>query len=219
MKKAAFTLIELLVVVAIIAVLVAVLLPALNAARARAKDVQCMSNQKQFFLAHLGYANDWNGWLTPIWDYKNWPWHWVLGELKYVPTNAPASMGDTVISRCPSAIDTPGDVRSRYGRNQSGPMGVSIVSNIKLETYSAPSAKVYLIDSGGNWIEAAQFGGSGFCHWFTPGVAEGYCADGRHGGVAFAGMADGSVTQLRREDVCNYAPYFGYRPDMFIPDY
>ena len=121
MKKAAFTLIELLVVVAIIAVLVAVLLPALNAARARAKDVQCMSNQKQFFLAHLGYANDWNGWLTPIWDYKNWPWHWVLGELKYVPTNAPASMGDTVISRCPSAIDTPGDVRSRYGRNQSGP--------------------------------------------------------------------------------------------------
>ena len=59
--KRGFTLIELLVVVAIIAILMAILIPTLNRAREQGKRVACLSNLKQFGLAWIMYADDNDG--------------------------------------------------------------------------------------------------------------------------------------------------------------
>ncbi|MCX6915508.1 MAG: prepilin-type N-terminal cleavage/methylation domain-containing protein, partial [Verrucomicrobia bacterium] len=63
-RRSGFTLIELLVVIAIIAILAALLLPALAGAKARAQAVQCMNSSRQLLLAWKFYCDD-NGEKVP----------------------------------------------------------------------------------------------------------------------------------------------------------
>ncbi|GMU22471.1 MAG: hypothetical protein AMXMBFR13_25570 [Phycisphaerae bacterium] len=89
-RRPAFTLIELLVTVAIIALLLAILIPSLNKARDQAKLVTCMSNLKQFGIAFTLYAADYRQQPPPNRYYASDPqtgdwWYFRSMLLRYIP--------------------------------------------------------------------------------------------------------------------------------------
>ena len=105
--RKAFSLVELLVVIGIIAVLLALLLPALSKARRQAQQVACLSNLRQLGIALLAYAEEHRGWFpvsaeadTPHReDWVYWQPNRKLSESRVWPY-----LRNTEVLKCPAGV-------------------------------------------------------------------------------------------------------------------
>ena len=154
--KRCFTLIELLVVIAIIAILAAMLLPALATAREKASQSDCLNNQKQLALAFVMYGSDNRGWFPSYTDGKtgvNKEGGWVFYNGFQVPTNGNF---DVKRGNIYEYVKTPKVYKCRGDRTTSNlSYGVnSDTRDCKFSEADMPDDTVLLLEEG--WRNSSQ---------------------------------------------------------------